>query len=599
MRNQVGRPVYVITLLASTALPAAAQSLPPPPVPPENPITEAKRILGKVLFWDEQLSSDNAVACGTCHRPAFGGADPRNRRHPGLDDTLGTPDDVLGSPGVIRCDPSGDYTPDATFDLTIQGTRRTAQAAIFGQYAPELFWDGRASSTFTNPETGQVSIPVGGGLESQAIGPILNDVEMAHEGRDWAAVSAKLAGARPLALATDWPQDVADALETAGDYPALFAAAFGDPAITAERIAFAIATYERTLVANQTPWDRFVGGDPAALTPQQQQGLAAMQNTTCLACHTPPMFTNNSFRNVGLRPVAEDRGRQEVTGNPADRGRFKVPTLRNVGLKRSFMHNGQLATLGQVFDFYLEANGQVQFPDNQDPLVPPIAIPPQLRPAVIDFLANGLTDPRVATETFPFDRPTLHSEREPNPLLIGTAVPGAGGIAPVMIAVAPPNVGNSDFKIGVDRGLGGAIAHVALSYSPPVGGVLTPDEAYGPITLTGSGAGEGYATLHWPIPDDESWNGRTVFMQWWIEDAAAADGLARSPIARIRVFCTTCACAGDLDGDGEVALADLSILLANYGLDDRTEEQGELTGDQRVDLADLSALLQRYGVRCQ
>lgn len=598
MRIHVGRPVYVVALLACGALPAAGQSLPPPPVPPENPITEAKRVLGKALFWDEQLSSDNTVACGTCHRPAFGGADPRSRRHPGLDNTLGTPDDVLGSPGVFRCDTAGDYTPDATFDLSVQGTRRTAQAAIFGMYAPELFWDGRASSTFTDPETGQVSIPVGGGLESQAVGPILSDVEMAHEQRDWADVAAKLAAVRPLSLATDFPADLAAALESAGSYPALFAAAFGDDAITAERIAFAVATYERTLVPNQTPWDRFVAGDGAALTPAQQQGLAAMQNTTCLACHTPPMFTGNGFRNVGLRPVAEDRGRQEVTGNPADRGRFKVPTLRNVGLKRSFMHNGQLATLGQVLDFYLEANGQVQFPDNQDPLVPPIAIPPQLRPAVIDFLANGLTDPRAAAEAPPFDRPTLHSEREPNPLLIGAAVPGAGGIAPAMIAAAPPNVGNADFKIGVDLGLGGATAQVVLSYSPPVAGVLTPDEAYGPITLTGGGAGEGFATLHWPIPDDESWNGRTVFMQWWIEDAAAAGGVARSRIAQVRVFCTTCACDGDLDGDGEVALADLSILLANYGLDGRTAEQGDLTGDQRVNLADLSALLARFGGSC-
>ena len=64
---------------------AVGAGLPPVPVPAENPITEPKRVLGKMLFWDEQLSSDGSVACGTCHRPAFGGADPRVGRNPGTD----------------------------------------------------------------------------------------------------------------------------------------------------------------------------------------------------------------------------------------------------------------------------------------------------------------------------------------------------------------------------------------------------------------------------------------------------------------------------------------------------------------------------------
>ena len=78
---------------------AAAQPLPPVPVPPQNPITEPKRVLGKILFWDEQLSSDDTIACGTCHLPVKGGGDDRVGTHPGPDGVFGNADDILGSPG--------------------------------------------------------------------------------------------------------------------------------------------------------------------------------------------------------------------------------------------------------------------------------------------------------------------------------------------------------------------------------------------------------------------------------------------------------------------------------------------------------------------
>lgn len=577
---------------------ARAQGLPPVPAPPQNPITESKRVLGKILFWEEQLSSDNTVACGTCHRPGFGGADPRAGVDPGLDGIPGTADDVLGSPGVIRSDLSDDFAPDEIFGLTRQVTGRTAQPMLMAAYTPLAFWDGRATTTFIDPQTGLVSIPAGGALESQAVAPVLNEIEMSHEDRDWTQVTAKLASARPLALAADHPADVAAVLNDDPTYTDLFDDAFGDPGITAERIAFAIATYERTLVPDQTPWDTFVAGDPSALTPQQQQGLNTLQATTCFACHTPPMFTNNTFRNIGLRPIAEDAGRQDVTGNPADRGRFKVPTLRNVGLKRNFMHNGQLQNLPQVLDFYLGVNGQVQFPNNQDPLVPAIVIPPPTRPAVVDFLANGLTDPRVTAGEFPFDRPTLHTEQPPNPALLGGGTIGTNGVVPTMIAITPPNLGNADFKIGVADALGGANAFVAISSNPPVGGVLTPDSVEGPVALGGAGPGEGFGTFHWPIPDDESLLGQRFFMQWLVEDPGAAGGLALSRIAEIRVFCTTCDCEGDLDGNGEVELGDLAALLANFGVSDAAPEQGDVNGDGVVDLTDLARLLARFGFVC-
>src|SRR5688572_33382031 len=97
------RLVVLLVLLGASAPLRAA--VPPVPVPPENPITEPKRVLGKMLFWDEQLSSDASVACGTCHRPAQGGADPRAGRFPGID--KGTIDDVRGSPGIVSLDRDG------------------------------------------------------------------------------------------------------------------------------------------------------------------------------------------------------------------------------------------------------------------------------------------------------------------------------------------------------------------------------------------------------------------------------------------------------------------------------------------------------------
>ena len=90
-----GNPICIVAWLTVLVTIAEAQ-LPPPPVPPENPITEPKRVLGKILFWEEQLSSDNTVSCGTCPQPFRAATDPRPAVHPGLDLSFGTPDDGFG-----------------------------------------------------------------------------------------------------------------------------------------------------------------------------------------------------------------------------------------------------------------------------------------------------------------------------------------------------------------------------------------------------------------------------------------------------------------------------------------------------------------------
>jgi cytochrome c peroxidase len=321
---------------------------------------------------------------------------------------FGTADDISGSAGVARRNASNVPIADSIFGFARQVTPRSAPNFFGGGlWDSEVFWDGRAGSQFRDPLTNAVAIASGGALENQSLAPILSDVEMSKEGRTWAEVTASLAQMTPMVSAANLPADMANALAANPTYPDLFEEAFGDPAITPARIAFAIASYERTLVPNQTPWDRFQAGDTSALDATQQTGQNVFMGSNCAVCHAPPLFTDLSFRNIGVRPNSDDLGRQVVTSDPADRGKFETPTLRNVGLKPTFMHNGRITTLTAVIAFY-QAPGSPNT-DNRDPLVPS-PIQPNQQTALRAFINAGLIDPRVQAQTSPFDRPTLLPE---------------------------------------------------------------------------------------------------------------------------------------------------------------------------------------------
>jgi cytochrome c peroxidase len=400
--------LWWLALVASGPL---AAGVPPVPVPAENPITEPKRVLGKMLFWDEQLSSDGSVACGTCHRPSAGGGDPRAARHPGVD--KGTIDDVMGSPGIAALDHDGRSRSHPLFGSGPQVTSRLSPSNFGALWADELFWDGRAASEVIDPLTGNVAIARGGALENQALAALRNETEMAKAGRSWADVAADLTRARPLALATNLPADTAAAIAQHPTYPELFENAFGDDAITPVRIAFALAAYQRTLVADQTPYDRFAAGDATALTGRALYGWRALQAFQCTACHTPPLFTNNEFFQIGLRRAVFDRGRENVTGDAEDAGEMKVPSLRNVALRARFMHTGEFTSLGAAIRFYITT---LALPERDG--IPGTGLytfnMSNLDESDLhEFIATGLTDPRVRDETFPFDRPVLRSERVP------------------------------------------------------------------------------------------------------------------------------------------------------------------------------------------
>jgi cytochrome c peroxidase len=401
--------LLLAALLAGFASARVLAAVPPVPVPPENPITEPKRVLGKALFWDEQLSSDDSVACGTCHRPAYGGADPRAGRYPGVD--KGTIDDVHGSPGIVNLDRDGRPALDPVFADRPQVTPRLTPSNFGSLWAGELFWDGRARSQFKDPLTGITAIERGGALENQAVAALVTSTEMAKRDRSWADVTGGIARAAPLALATNLPNDVAAALAERPTYPALFAAAFGDAEVTPVRIAFALATYQRTLVADQTAWDRYDSGDASVLTGRALYGWRALNNFHCVACHTPPLFTNDEFFQIGVRRADFDRGRELVTHDPEDAGEMKVPTLRNAALRPRFMHTGEFTNIGAAIGFYINAPA---LPERDG--IPGAGLYTFNMSRVDEtdiraFLESALVDPRVRDETFPFDRPTLRSER--------------------------------------------------------------------------------------------------------------------------------------------------------------------------------------------
>ena len=569
--------------------------------PPENQPSAERQVLGKILFWDEQLSSDNTMSCGTCHITSEGGLDPRVGTNPAFDGIFATEDDVFGSPGMITTDANGEYVRSDSYDLSVQVTGRRSMTTFTAMYVGNLFWDGRAEGDFVDPVSGETLAISSAAIEVQSLGPIMSDVEMAHIDRDWGEVTTKLANASPLALASDIPQDMADAIAANETYPALFEMAFGDPEITPGRIGFALANYERSLVPNQSPWDLWNDGDDSAMTPEQVNGYDLFRGSACIQCHVGALFTSTAFVTEGVRPMEEDLGRNIVTGTSQERGAFRMSTLRNIGLRDRFMHTGGLETLDDVFDFYGHRNGQAPFGPNLDfRLFSPIVFSPGAEETVKHFLNTALTDPRVANETFPFDRPTLHSElAASNPMIVKSGSMGTGGFVPEMIAVVPPNIGNLGFKVGLDFALGGAQAWIAVSTSAPVGGVVAQDELLGPINLNGMGAGDGYGTMFYPL-DDPAMDGQTMYMQWVITDPSAAGGLARSAVAQVTPFCSmegSCGtvCLADLNNDGNLNFFDASAFLDAYGASDPL---ADFNGDGMFNFFDVSAFLNAFGAGC-
>lgn len=541
----IRRLKYVLILLPVVALaqlpPPPIGPLPPMPVPAANPLTTAKANLGKALFWDEQLSSSRTVACGTCHVAETGGGDPRVLRgqaaftNAGPDGVLGTPDDITGSPGVPQANSDGSYASAPIVGIAPQVTGRGSPSHINAGFAANSFWDGRALAVFVDPVSGDTLIRNGGALESQVVGPPVSSVEMGHIGRDWPAVVARITASQPLVLAAFIPAELKTWIN-GRSYPQLFQEAFGTPVVTASRIAFAVASYERTLLSNQAKIDSVIAGT-ALLTAQQAQGQQLFGTLGCAGCHAGALFSDNNFHYIGVRPAAEDSGRFEVTRNLANLGQMKTPPLRNVGLRKTYFHVGRFDRLEDVVAFY-NRGGDFTAP-NKPPVIRPLNLSLAQQGALVAFLREALTDRRVRDHVFPFDRPSLYSEAEMVPQVTGSGAAGSGGFTPQVIALEPPLAGNPAFTVGLQRGLGGGAAVLVIDDSePPADPVIPASASFArvEVALQGAGAGQGFGSATLAIPGGAVLVGQTFHGRWYVNDPSAPGGVAWSQAFSFKVF---------------------------------------------------------------
>ena len=289
----------------------------------------AEEKLGRLLFWDPLLSGHRDVACATCHHPDFAYADGR---------ALSLGAGAVGL-GPARVDVSDGRIPvvkrnsptilNTAFNGLDDRRRRRGGggdtiASVDPARAP-MFWDSRVRS-----------------LETQALEPLKAMEEM--RGTAYAEADAV--------------DIVVERLRAVPEYVTLFQDAYGTGTrIDAPRLGQAIAAFERTLVAMDSPFDRFRAGDANALTPQQRRGFETFDDVGCERCHEGPMFSDFDLEAEG---VPEHPQLAEPDAGDG-RFRFRTPTLRNVALTAPYMHNGTLATLEDVLRFY--DNGRSENPN--------------------------------------------------------------------------------------------------------------------------------------------------------------------------------------------------------------------------------------------
>ncbi|RBW58796.1 cytochrome-c peroxidase [Ruegeria sp. A3M17] len=275
-------------------------------VPPDNPLTEEAFALGRHLFYDPILSGNNQVSCATCHVQA-----------------LAFTDGLAKSPAL----PGGE----------LEFSSMSLTNLLWGQ--ERFFWDGRATS-----------------LEAQALMPIQHPDEMDQDLGE---------------LVTE--------LQASRDYRRMFRKAYGE--ISAENVTRALSTFMRMLISSDSKYDRFLRGK-ARLSEQEEHGRklfmahpdtkVSLRGGNCIDCHSQFLtsgfrdaldgFSNNGLDSDGDLPD----GLMAVTGNPAHKGFFKVPTLRNIAVTAPYMHDGRFETLEEVMDHY---NDGIVVSDTLSPLI--------------------------------------------------------------------------------------------------------------------------------------------------------------------------------------------------------------------------------------
>lgn len=345
---------YLLVLRPS----GTVRGTPPVETPADNRLTEAKVVLGRWLFYDRRLSFNNTVSCADCHRQQEGFADPRR------------------------------FSVGATGEETRRNAMTLTNVAYNGRY----MWANPAVKT----------------LETQMMIPLL--------------------GEHPVEMGLSKDEDgVIGGLRADRRYGPLFVAAFpgDDDPVRLVNAVKAISSFVRTLVSFNSPFDRFLVGDRDAISVDAQRGFALFRSERlgCVKCHeghnfrmTPGHRTTRSddsvaYHNTGLYNLeggaypSRDRGLIDVSGDPADMGRFKAPTLRNIAVTAPYMHDGSIGTLDEVLDHYARGGRLVSTgPEAGDGRLNPgksrfitgFAITPGEKRAVIAFL-ESLTDTTFLT----------------------------------------------------------------------------------------------------------------------------------------------------------------------------------------------------------
>ena len=302
--------------------------------PDDTPRSEAAIELGRHLFFDPRLVLNEQQSCASCHSPHMGYAaglaqEPRAHK---------------------------DWAPSARNSPTLYNLA----------WAPVLHWDGRTpdGQCFT-PEDTKAEVCLAP-LESQAFKSMRS--RKIYEG-----FMPKVA-AEP-------------------GYQQMFKEAFPpDGAVTHANMARAIAAFERTIVSNDSPFDRYLSGEQDAMTPEAKRGLELFEGkANCVVCHNGENLTDWEFHNIGV--LGDDPGRGDRVKSEDEKkellGAFKTPGLRNIALTAPYMHDGSLASLDAVVAFY-NRGGDDQ--TNLSPLMQPLDLTAQEQWDLVAFL-NALTDP--------------------------------------------------------------------------------------------------------------------------------------------------------------------------------------------------------------
>ena len=374
------------------------------------PVTARPRqtlvLLGRSLAFDKILSGNRDVSCMTCHVPAFGTGDGKSL-------SVGQGGTGLGPE---RSHPDGIFIPrnaPPLFNL----------AAMRG-----LFWDGRvevdADGTLRTPAGAQLTPEMVRTLElgpvsTLAMFPVTNRAEMRGVGGN------ELAEIQDDDFAAIWSA-LMRRLGRIPEYRAMFEAAY--PGTLFDQMTFAHASNAigaflvDQLTFRNAPWDRFVAGDDNALTDKQLEGAKTFLSLRCVQCHNGPTFSDQDFHNVAVAQVGpgqgnglggvDDFGRANVTGNDADRYRFRTTPLRNVELTAPYGHAGSILGLREFIEHYSESHLKLLAFDpsrleprlrgtlvpnaadilaRRDPILDGVVLPPDVVDKLMDYM-SALTD---------------------------------------------------------------------------------------------------------------------------------------------------------------------------------------------------------------